>query len=545
MNNLVVAFVSFFLATGAVAINFEFDIDAGLALPVENPYEEIAQEYEMNQIEFGSSLNKKPSIDGNVSKRFDIGAVKVSNVNSHGLHEFTPISDTIVQSDTKYYSFSVNTTSGLGEFYELLIFITGNICTQPSNVGANQTSLAVYYSFNSSIFTNIEYSTMVLFENGYVQSLADVAVNSNNNESVLYIVVRAPENVNKTATWTYQIGVSQNDLVFQWDDQTWAQFIDSDDDSALVVTGNLTNVQGLNITELNATRSQFSLYVYSNDYRHYFDTLNSSWCAVRNGPALMNPATIESSYTSRQGSLHQQFHLTGLNKSTKYIAYLISDFHGSDFGGAVYRPFEFETLDTEACELIYNLEFCNQIAYSVPATPGGSKEEVRSLYDNQARNLFTNFSKAIQQISCDTEDTAQFSPIKTCSDCISSYKDWLCAITIPRCSTRNITGYTERKPGESRNSFINDIVMPNLSYYEVMPCVNICEAIVRDCPAQFGFMCPTTNETIRQSYYWDNGGQWPTCNYVGKLTVVTNAAFRTSMVNWFMLVLSVALTVLV
>ena len=41
---------------------------------------------------------------------------------SEGLQEFTPIRDTIIQSETKYYSFSVNTQSGLGDFYELLIF---------------------------------------------------------------------------------------------------------------------------------------------------------------------------------------------------------------------------------------------------------------------------------------------------------------------------------------------------------------------------------------------------------------------------------------
>ena len=98
---------------------------------------------------------------------------------SKGLHEFTPIQNTIGQSQTQYYSFNVNTSSGLGEYYEFLIFLTGNICSQPLNVKENETSLAVYYSFNLSMFSNFEIGQMVLYENGYFQALADVPVAAN------------------------------------------------------------------------------------------------------------------------------------------------------------------------------------------------------------------------------------------------------------------------------------------------------------------------------------------------------------------------------
>ncbi|KAK6457085.1 integral plasma membrane protein [Scheffersomyces xylosifermentans] len=521
--NFVIAL--FFLAAVITAtdVGYEFDLNAEIVFPSDG----------QDDLQFNGVDQQ------NATKRnLEFIPQKKYSTNSQGLQEFTPIRDTIVQSGTNYYSFSVNTTTGLGEYYEFLIFLTGNICSQPPHILNNETSLAVYYSFNASMMTNMEVSQMVLFHNGYLQALADVPIQTNDEvaDSILYIAVRAPENTNRTAQWSYQIGVSQNDLVFQWDDRSWASLIDTDDDSALVVTGNLTNAQGQNISELNATESQFSLYIYSYDYNDYFTSINSSWCAVRNGPALIRPEEIQSSYTTRNGALQQQFYVTGLNASTKYIAYLISDFSGVDFGGAVYSPFEFETLDSPSCELIYDLDFCDQIAYSVPASSKATKEEIMSLYDNRARDLYVNFTKALQQIPCDTLENAVFSPMKTCKDCADSYKDWLCAVTIPRCSTRNITGYKERAPGNSRNDYINEVIQPDLTYFEVMPCVNVCEAIVRDCPADFGFMCPIKNESISLSYFWDNGGDWPTCNYVGKYAITaSSAALRAFVVNGWLL----------
>lgn len=457
---------------------------------------------------------------------------------SEGLQEFTPIKSTIGQSETQFFSFNVNTSSGVGEYYEFLIFLTGNICSQPSNVNANDTSLAVYYSFNSSMFQNFELGQMQLFHNGYFQALADVPITlTDNQNSILYIAVRAPQNIDITSTWMYEIGVSQNDLVFQWDDRSWATLVDTDEDSALIVTGNLTS-DG-DYEDFNISNSRFSLYIYSEEYRHYFDSLNSSWCAIRNGPALLDPSKLETSFTTRSGGLQQQFHVTGLNSSTRYIAYLVSDFAGKDFGGAVYQPFEFETMDKDACDLIYDLEFCNKVAYAVPNNPDLTKEELRSMYDDRAQALFQNFSKALQQIPCNASQDSVFSPIRTCDDCALSYKNWLCAVTIPRCSTRNITGYVSRDVGNNRNLWIDEHVQPYREYYEVLPCFNVCEAIVRDCPADFNFVCPKHNDSIKLSYYWDDYGEFPTCNFVGNSFDVTSLGIKLVVNGLLMLVMLV------
>lgn len=457
---------------------------------------------------------------------------------SEGLLEFTPIRATIGQSETQYYSFNVNTSSGIGGYYEYLIFLTGNICSQPRDVGFNDTTLTIYYSFNGSMFQNLELGIMDTFTGGYFQALADLPANSQESE-VLYIAVRAPEHTDRSAIWSYEIGVSQNDLVFQWDDRSWASLVDTDDNSALIVTGNLTDSENFNSNDYNISHSRYSLFIYSEDYQHYFDSLNNSWCAVRNGPALLNTYSFESSFTYRGGGLQQQFYVEGLNSSTRYVAYLISDFSGRDFGGSVYRPFMFETMDSRSCSLIYDLQFCDQVAYSVPNNNLLSKEDLRDLFDERAESLYTNFTKALDQVLCNTSQISQFLPFRSCDDCAESYKNWLCAVTIPRCSSRNITGYQYVDIGESRNDWINEVVNPVLPYYEVLPCLNVCQAIVRDCPSVFGFMCPTHNTSASASYYWDDEeGEFPSCNFVGKSYVPSSETTR-KIVNTMLLGLSV------
>ncbi|CAD1813175.1 Stretch-activated Ca2+-permeable channel component family protein [Candida parapsilosis] len=485
---------------------------------------------------------------------------------SEGLQEFTPIIDTIAQSEVKYYSFNVNTTTGLGEYYEFLIFLTGNICTQPDNVDVNDTSLAVYYSFNSTMFQNNEVGEMELFEDGYFQALADLPIyptttssvsssatptpGLDDDQRVLYIAVRAPQNTNVTATWTYQIGVSQNDLVFQWDNRPFGHIVDADDNSALLITENLTEYGG-DWGSLNASNSKYSLYVYPYEDKDIFKGLSKSWCAIRSGPAMMGPWNTDTTFTTRNGGIQQQFYVPNLNDSTHYIAYVVADFSGTEFGGAIYQQIQFETMTGSACKLIYDLDFCNRVAYSVPALGNQTQESdeeknlTKRIYDDHVKSLYQNFSKALQQIACDTVPEAIYSNVRSCDDCADSYRDWLCAVTIPRCVGKNATGYQLRNDTSQRNDFIKDVIQPVEDYYEVLPCVNVCHAIARDCPSDFNFQCPTRNESIALSYYWDEdtGTQWPSCNYVGKMFIRRSFGLKLA-ANWVLLGMVVLMQVI-
>lgn len=479
--------------------------------------------------------------------------------NADRLSEWTPIANQISANETQYYEFLVNTTqTGLGEYYEILIFLSGNICRLPEDMDTSSSpmnQLEVYYSYNQTDLFNLSSTELSIasFEYGYMQALASNP--TADPYSNLYIAVKVPDSDSQiTGTWNYEMGISQNDLVFQWDDRSWATLMDSDDHSALFITGNLSSLQtGANNDSLDSTF--YKMHIYNYDERNSFDGLNRSWCAISSGPALINPENVETELTSRYGNLKQQFFVDGLNSSTSYIAYLTQDFSGTDYGGAIFQQFVFETLEDNACELIYDLEFCDQVAYSVPVSSAfldptnesfyHDKGLLGAMYDNHTEELYQNFAKAIQVVNCDDELDARYSPIRTCEDCISSYKRWLCAVSIPRCSTRNVTGYKYREVGDNRNSFIDNVVVPPEPYFEVLPCVETCHAIVSDCPSDFGFVCPTNNETIALSYFWDerNDEGFPTCNHldsssfsdernVVSLIVETSGASVTKISHW-------------
>lgn len=446
---------------------------------------------------------------------------------SKGLEEFTPIRNQITQSEIQYYLFSVNALTGLGVSYEYLVFITGNICLQPADeaADANQT-LTVYYLFNLLMFQDIEASQMVLFDGGYFSALADLSVTA--LQTILYIAVRAPESTNTLALWLYEIGVSQNDLVYQWDTRTFATVVDTDHESALVVTGNLTQVgQHLNISTYNALLLSYLLLVYTEEAQAGLAALNNSWCAINNGPHILAGLSWATSYTTRGGGLHQQFEILGLNASTTYVAYLVTDLLALLQGGVLYKPFTFRTMLLAACRLVYDLSFCTNVAYLVPALLLAGLDTVAALqaeYDAHAEALFANFSKALQQVACDAPSDQVFLPLGLCDQCAELYRNWLCLVLLPRCSTRNVTGYIHRTKNASRSLFIDDVIVPPLDYYEVLPCLNVCQVMARDCPADFDFVCPLGNDTIRRLYYWDEGGDYASCNFVGTFALETSGA---------------------
>lgn len=60
--------------------------------------------------------------------------------------------------------------------------------------------------------------------------------------------------------------------------------------------------------------------------------------------------------------------------------------------------------------------------------------ELARLYDDAAAATYQNFTYSLQQIACNTTSTAQYSLVRNCDDCARDYKNWLCAVTIPRCA---------------------------------------------------------------------------------------------------------------
>lgn len=204
------------------------------------------------------------------------------------------------------------------------------------------------------------------------------------------------------------------------------------------------------------------------------------------------------------------------------------------------------------CALISDLSFCDSVAYSVPANPTKFNiTELATFYDNYARTQFEFFERVLNMTPCETTASAQYSLARTCANCTAAYKQWLCAVAIPRCTDFsgppdpwlrdrsmglpfpvnqtflpletlqrvNHTAYLN----SSRNPFI-DANITSGPYKEILPCEDLCYHVVQSCPASMGFDCPLPGSiAFNQSYGQINGvfgtknGE-PTpvqCNYPG------------------------------
>ncbi|KAI1008093.1 hypothetical protein K3495_g135 [Podosphaera aphanis] len=257
----------------------------------------------------------------------------------------------------------------------------------------------------------------------------------------------------------------------------------------------------------------------------------------------------------------QQFFIDGLNRHQTYTVVLAINGNPTDTvsqavvagGGRVFTPIRFSTLADENCKVIYNLSFCDQVAYSVPWNPNKFPElsSLAAFYDNGSRAIYENFEKVLAQIPCETTPSSQYSLVRTCDDCAQAYKAWLCAVNIPRCTDiaadmpwlqpRAIEqafpngsvvpsadlGFPSASTAEkySRNTNIDLFVSPG-PYKEVLPCQELCHSLVASCPAVLGFNCPRVGQIGFNTSYSQMPVGWTddqgrnsniTCNFPGMM----------------------------
>ena len=184
------------------------------------------------------------------------------------------------------------------------------------------------------------------------------------------------------------------------------------------------------------------------------------------------------------------------------------------------------------CALIYNLSFCSEVAYAVPSNIANSDDPrgLGLLYDGYASSMNRNFLKSLAQIPCNTTASARYSLAANCTDCEKAYKNWLCAVTIPRCQEfSNSAAYLQPRAvnqafldepygaqfaddpsfnrdnpsllyvNSSRNKWIDENIRPG-TYKELLPCQDLCYGLVRKCPAALGFSCPLEGHGLERSY---------------------------------------------
>ncbi|CAK7233078.1 hypothetical protein SBRCBS47491_008485 [Sporothrix bragantina] len=479
------------------------------------------------------------------------------------------------------------------------VYFSANTCIQPQllspTISGAAPQLTMYVSTTSTNISpgpasNPAHQTWHVFTEGAVM------VNVNASTDV-YIGISAP-NISTTmlsGLYNFQLAASVDGWYHSYDNETDANLIwvDSDASATLLYTHNLTDSTDA-VTDADIMGVEPYVMFAQNTQDRSTDGVRFSYCGLQTYAQIA--ATNNGKFTSMVttgmtlaglGNLpKQQFYFSGLNASSSYVGILAAlpqngtGQIGSNVvggGGKVARATTFETKAANTtCEVVFDLEFCNETAYAVPGNPErfASAADLANVYDKYASDMFDMFMNVLAQIPCEAPDTQRYSLARTCSDCQAAYKTWLCSVAIPRCSdfSDNSTWLQPRAismpfPGtgafldpaiaaqypnisafnSSRNPFIDETIAPG-PYKEVLPCEDLCYNLVQSCPSAIGFACPqpgyigfNTSYGIRTSA--DQNG-YVTCNYPGSAHYFS-AGLAGPRHSWLVMTLAVGTTVFV
>jgi calcium channel MID1 len=454
----------------------------------------------------------------------------------------TPVSLSPGQRSLYRYDFST-----LNDTFYSLYFLTANVVQYPKNISRTWSDDELQDLFGLYIYSNqTQFASHEQFEQGYLSDIFYYGNQYDIMEGSIYIEPYFKANTSlfdSSDTVSYVMAISQKDLIFQWDNSTLASLIDTDDDSVYFQSG-AYNLSSQTLYRITNESDLLQLQVF--DQKGYDDLsgLLRSWSAVSSAQTVIPRGDVQISYSNSSGQYKLQLYVEGLEPSTSYYGILTFGLGTVDYNGAVYQAVNFSTMAAGACELIFDLEFCDDVAYSVPQSDDFvNTQDMRALkilYDAYAAAIYDNFTLAMQQIACDAGLDSRYSPIATCDDCLQSYKNWLCSVTIPRCTTRNSSYYMHREKGEMRTDELAARISPPSSYYEVMPCIDLCYSMARNCPADFNFGCPGNSTMIKMSYYYyDYSMPYTTCNMVGDESPVAELESGSNVLKtgklWFIL----------
>ncbi|CAO1603974.1 hypothetical protein XANCAGTX0491_007547 [Xanthoria calcicola] len=437
------------------------------------------------------------------------------------------------------------------------VWLSISVCDQPSSGEAGVPSqLEVYLSQSS---TNQQpdqnqHDQFITIEEGY----GNVTLSRVSDD--IWIGVRAPQAPDGfEGTYNYELAASIDGLYttyFRGDpniNDTQITAWDTDSNSSILSTGDITNSMS-NTTVFSRWMEKdppFNVYVHD-QADLFFQSMSRSICGLRNHAKAQKS---EKHMVKIGGQPKQLFYVDGLNSSTLYYAIMTLERSLGDSlaggGGTVWKATSFTTKSDNNCQIIYNLPFCKDVAYAVPSNPifHPNVTELGLLYDRYTNESYQNFSKSLQQIPCDTTDSAKYSLARNCQDCDDAYRAWLCAVSIPRCEDLSASSDDNRHllPRNIAQQFINGSAVPNETtgnlfspenkttshygvsrnrmidvkiqpgpYKEMLPCKDLCYHLTQSCPAALQFACPLESRGLNYSYGHHRQGEkeWY-CNWPG------------------------------
>ena len=465
------------------------------------------------------------------------------------------------------------------------VYISMNTCLQPTYNGtdtqrAPPPQLSLYVATSASNKNPGPGSggdqTIIVLDEGFAQ------INITATTDV-HMAVHAPQlPPDFTGIWNYDIAVSIDDFYHQARNDTPFLFlVDTDTTAALMVTDNLTQADA-DSTEYNdwmEYNNPFMMFASNQNYTQDMG-LGKSFCGLKTNAQIQAKALdpdgrishVQMDMTSRGlgNKPKQQFYVSSLNSSSGYFGRLAMDGNSTASGpgvigggGTVWRAMDWVTKADGNCALMFDLDFCSEVAYAVPANFAiyPSRSGLAARYDSYPSNLYTNFTYSMEQIACNASSDSVYSPSQTCEACAAAYKEWLCAVTIPRCEDYS-AGYDWLQPrnvaqsfsngtylaeeilnstyhpmlgaptlpgspawtqtlnstfasNQSRNHEIIDLdIMPG-PYKEVLPCEDLCYSLVQKCPASMGIGCPLKGRGLERSYGTRDDPELVKCSYLG------------------------------
>jgi calcium channel MID1 len=465
------------------------------------------------------------------------------------------------------------------------IFVSMNTCVQPTYNGTGTQSgappqLTLYVATsannqNPGPGSSGEQSIVPLD-----QGFAHINITASTN---VFMAVHAPPlPTDFTGVWNYELAVSIDDYYHRAQNTTPFLFlVDTDTTAALMVTDNLTqaDAQDDEYKDWMRASNPFMVFVSNTNYTKDLG-LERSFCGLKNNAQSQSRSNdpngtithVAMDMTNRGlgNKPKQQFYVSALNSSSGYNGRLAMDGNSTASGkgvigggGTVWPSMGLVTKSDGNCALMFDLEFCSEVAYAVPANTAiySDRSALAARYDSYAADLYKNFTYSMEQIACNASSDSRYSPAVGCDDCTAAYKEWLCAVSIPRCEDysagyewlqpRNVGGrYSNGTyladdilsssylpmsgaptlPGSpawsqtlnstfatnrSRNHEIIDLdIMPG-PYKEVLPCEDLCYSLVQKCPAALGIGCPAKGRGLEVSYGTRDDPEMVKCSYLG------------------------------
>ncbi|PGH23198.1 hypothetical protein AJ80_02728 [Polytolypa hystricis UAMH7299] len=446
------------------------------------------------------------------------------------------------------------------------VHITANTCLQPSlnttqqakDAGPPQLRLYISQTEEKPGPDTVGSGVVVFdFQGGY--AVADL-----NADGDVYLGVSAPNNTRYAGVYNYEIAASIDGPFHRYDSGSpFLYFVDGDNGAALLQTDDTTQAQPDDEAYkqwMSLDPPPYTMFAHNmNDSK--IMGLERSYCGLsKNAQIRKNGDNVDMGMTNR-GLNHkpkEQFYVKGLNRSSTYYGFLAMEGNSTNSGngvvgggGKVWRAMNFTTKTGDNCAVLYDLEFCSEVAYAVPSNPGIRIADLKSMYDDHAADVFKNFSRSLQQIPCNAANNAQYSLARNCTHCEAAYKQWLCAVTIPRCQDYSSTlGFLQPRNvaqkfingstldinndpslqfavvnNSSRNPLIDEMIKPG-PYKEVLPCQDLCFELAQSCPSALGFGCPE-GKWLNASYGRRSANGDITCSYLGAAYFL-NAAWRSA-----------------